>query len=381
MQKNLSYKKIVKLQKSKIKKRYFHKISKKNKNKNKINKIHKVSKIMAGGSGKYPMHLPHNCNLQGKCPNEQIKKRIIKEIEQFKTSENYIINYTNFNFDDIKCHIYMTYKKKYFIKIIYNENYPFSIPCIYVNDVCINIYLDDIEWTSSHKLGKIHTIIQTYYTKYLNKNNNNNNNNNNNKKYNKKVLILCHNKNVKGSFNPLQLENHFYGIIDKDNPVSFFENLFSDYKLEGIPKFDTVDTIPGGTFIDDAFSREFINKHIEEYDLIMVPDCGGPWEKLVSIKSNSNNLFNTGLSLTQDEINKNKTHLIELSLSLTEMLKPNGIIQFGKFISNTPCTIKDKAFPDFMNALFYYLQQNNFTAQIKNVDGIGNTIIAVKNKK
>lgn len=99
--------------------------------------------------------------------------------------------------------------------------------------------------------------------------------------FDKKVLILCHNRKVTGTFTPLGLNNHFYGIdfnID-GTETKLFKNIFEEYKLSGTPKFETVDIIPGGTYTDDAFSDEF-NAHTDDYDLVLVPDCGGPWYTL-----------------------------------------------------------------------------------------------------
>ena len=63
----------------------------------------------------------------------------------------------------------------------------------------------------------------------------------------KKVLILCHPKIVTGSFEPLKLNNHFYGDINEEKK-SLFEILFEKYKLSGTPTFETIDN---NTFINE----------------------------------------------------------------------------------------------------------------------------------
>jgi hypothetical protein len=130
--------------------------------------------------------------------------------------------------------------------------------------------------------------------------------------FDKKVLILCHPEKVTGTFVPLTLNNHWMGQEGTPKEDSF-NILFSDYKLTGRPIFDTVDIKKGGTYVANAFSEEFITAHENEYDLVMVPDCAGPW-----VYSQCGPTADLG-------------QFISLSLSLTRMVKPDGIIQFSKF--------------------------------------------------
>jgi hypothetical protein len=127
--------------------------------------------------------------------------------------------------------------------------------------------------------------------------------------FDKKVLILCHNKLVTGTFDPLTLNNHWFGLYD------IFPRLFKKYNLEGNPLFETVDVKPGATYQEDAFSDDFINSHQCEYDLVMVPDCGGNWVDFQFLES------------------EDSEPLIKLCLKITQMVKPNGIILFSKFIN------------------------------------------------
>ena len=60
-----------------------------------------------------------------------------------------------------------------------------------------------------------------------------------------KVLILCHNKKVTGSFDNFELNKHWWGTtMMKDNSTSFFKHIFKNYNLkdkENLPDFETVD--------------------------------------------------------------------------------------------------------------------------------------------
>jgi hypothetical protein len=168
---------------------------------------------------------------------------------------------------------------------------------------------------------------------------------NNEKLFDKKVLILCHPKKVTGSFEPLVLNNHHYGPK--------FNELFSRYKFTGTPKFETVDIESGGTYQDDAFSDSFINKHINEYDLIMVPDCDGPW-----YFQNNN-----GVTFEHDESLRKK--LLNLCLNLTKMLKSNGIILFGKLLQEESFIINNFEYKSFKNALLEIFIYNNFEANTR----------------
>jgi len=187
-----------------------------------------------------------------------------------------------------------------------------------------------------------------------------------------KVLILCHPKIVTGSFNPLTLNNHWYGLKMQEGKPHLFEQLFSEYNLKGIPTFETVDPFSvsaeniikfnwppdnvRGTYIEDAFSDEFINKHIGEYYLVMVPDCGGRWYT------------------EQSNYPVNKENLLKLCLDLTKMVKKDGFIQFGKFLSKG-C---DNPPPPFFTDLDNLLKQNSFDTKIKCVSGATWCLIAHK---
>ena len=231
------------------------------------------------------------------------------------------------------------------IEVIFPDDYPFKPPIIKLNNIIISISF--FKWTPAM------IFITLLYPPAV-------------KPSDKKVLILCHNKLVTGSFEPLTLENHWYGMPFFPNKDTILNCLFKKYNLTGNPIFDTIDVLPGGTLTGDAFSDDFINfidTSIEKkYDLVMVPDCGGPW---VQLRCN-------------DEA---ETKLIYLSLKLTKLVKPNGIIQFGKILGSRSCTINEKKYDSFISALCHHLEMNGFKTEIIVVDGIGENIIAQRQQR
>lgn len=154
--------------------------------------------------------------------------------------------------------------------------------------------------------------------------------------FDKKVLILCHNTLVTGTFVPLTLNNHWFGYI--------FPRLFEKYNLEGKPLFETVDIRPGGTYNADAFSNVFVDSHQGEYDLVIVPDCNGSWYEF------------------QYEDPESVDNFLSLCLKLTIMIKPTGLILFSKLMK--------KGIIPLLNDV---LQRNNFITEIinENVDEEG----------
>jgi len=135
------------------------------------------------------------------------------------------------------------------------------------------------------------------------------------------ILILCHPKKVTATLNPLVLENHWWGSSDLCEGTTVFNYIFSKFdigRLKGTPVVDTIDLYPGGTFADDAFNDKFINSHLNEYTLILVPDCGGKWVEFQYQKNK------------KDEYNETA----EICFKLTNMLKKNGLIVFSKFLDS-----------------------------------------------
>jgi hypothetical protein len=259
--------------------------------------------------------------------------RIINEIRKLSSE---IYKEIIYNKDEL-CLTFIRISDNESIKIIFPKTYPFGIPAIYINNRIIPVN----DWIPTKK-----------FTDYLN--------------FDKKVLIVAHAFGVFGTFEPLTLKNHWYGSSEMD----YFKKLFLDYSLKGNPVFETIDIKPGGTYQQDAFSDKFIESHINNYDLVMVPDCGGIWYELQN--SHTGKLF-----LTEEEINDNKEKLIEICLNFTKIVKPGGIIQFSKFLSEIPCVIYSENFNTFSDALSYHLKLNGFEVKIKILD---NTIFLIGQK-
>jgi hypothetical protein len=190
---------------------------------------------------------------------------------------------------------------------------------------------------------------------------------------NKLVLILCHPRIVTGTFSPdYQLSNHWWG-----DDKGIYRELFKEYNLQGNPIFETIDVLKGGTYQGNAFSDEFIDSHIDRYDLVMVPDCGGEWYE--SQRETIGKLFGPKTDLTKDEQNMRKSFLIGLCINLTRVVKKRGIICFSKFISNSSCTIEGREYKTFSQALNFYLNQNGFDSKIKVLSsGPDEYIMAIK---
>jgi len=174
------------------------------------------------------------------------------------------------------------------------------------------------------------------------------------------VLILCHPKQVTGTFSPeYQLNNHWWG--GHEGKKNIYKRLFEEYRLIGEPIFQTIDVKPGGTYVADAFSDEFINSNINKYDLVMVPDCGGQWYNYqIDIIGN---LFESR-KLSEYEKNMRKSSLISLCINLTKVVKNGGIICFSKFIDKSSCIIEEIGYGTFSQALVFYLNQNGFNCKI-----------------
>ena len=186
-----------------------------------------------------------------------------------------------------------------------------------------------------------------------------------------KVLILCHPRIVTGSFSPLELTNHFYGLknITGEGEDSIFHNIFINDNLQdffetsGNPTFETVDILPGGTYQADAFSDEFINAHKNEYDLIMVPDCDGEW--YIKQQTSEMKSFSKIRDFSPEEINKNLDDLKNYCIKLPQMLKKNGIILINKISHDLIVKLLD-----------VFSESNGYRSEIRNIRSVGPVLIA-----
>ena len=163
----------------------------------------------------------------------------------------------------------------------------------------------------------------------------------------KKILILCHPKivsiNDKG-----ELQNHFYG----DTNLNIFNRLLPHFTLNKDDVIETVDIKQGGTYKDDVFANgvnAFTSTHMNEYDLVLLPDCEGKW-------------------MTEDD----EQNFVIMCMNLTNMVKQYGFIIFGKLV---------KMETNFYVSLIDKLKENTQfnVCDTSIVESIGRVIIAQKN--
>lgn len=157
------------------------------------------------------------------------------------------------------------------------------------------------------------------------------------------VLILCHPKiiNIQNGI----ITNHWYNDI--------ILRILKIYNIDiNFLLFDTVDIRQGGTIVDDCFSEEFQFKHLYEYDMIILPDCGGKWYTL------------------QEE--HNLVEFRTLVTGITTMLKYNSSILIDKFI-----------YPEFRECTRLLLEELGFIIRTIDCELFGNKyahfIFATKN--
>jgi SAM-dependent methyltransferase len=80
-------------------------------------------------------------------------------------------------------------------------------------------------------------------------------------------------------------------------------------------KVDTIDLAPGGTIVADGFSKSFIDSHENEFDIVILPDCGGLWNEF-----------------QKEHNDENFQRLLSLMIELIRLVKPGGTIMFGKIM-------------------------------------------------
>jgi hypothetical protein len=120
-----------------------------------------------------------------------------------------------------------------------------------------------------------------------------------------KMLIYCHNRIVDLTRADT---NHWQGPI--------FKQILIERGIDPTEiKVDTIDRLPGGTIVGDGFSKSFIDSHENEFDIVILPDCGGKWYEF-----------------QKEHNDENFQSLLSLMIELLRLVKPGGIIMFGKIL-------------------------------------------------
>src|SRR3989344_4170211 len=157
----------------------------------------------------------------------------------------------------------------------------------------------------------------------------------NDKSYENRILVYCHN-------NPIiphpktKSEIHLAGYNTHWLSEFFNEKI----KLKGLKNLwiETIDILPKNpekTIFDklienkrvlynhiqtDGFDTSsldsFINTHYNIYDIVFMPDCGGPWSDAWNIKDN------------EQRVNK----IISILMDVLKIVKPNGWLIFSKIL-------------------------------------------------
>jgi len=260
--------------------------------------------------------------LKGGSQNlEILRKRIPTEINLLN-----VLNVKNINFNEEENILKLEDNtNKFKFKL---DKYPFIKPIFYKNNTIINVNVL-IEWSASKTLKDI---LEKYYEREASE---------------FKILIFCHPRIVSGSIN--NIEGHFLG-----GDISFLGKE-AGITETGSLTIDTVDILPGGIYQADAFSDEFINENLYKYNLVFIPDCGGIWYELqTKFTENTPEVKNNNLSL-----------IIDYIIKVLNLVKINGIITFGKILFREPCKIRDIDFNNFIEAIMYFLKENNFISYCK----------------
>ncbi len=210
--------------------------------------------------------------------NPQIENRVQIEIKRLKDLDLF----DDFNYDKENNRITFIRKSDgCIIRIVLSQNYPFDKPIITYNNKNLNI--------DSWVIGKKLELLITDVPDNLEKKN--------------QILIMCH---------PRKLETHGHWLLDSDIKPLIEKERIDNYE------FITGDIISGGDIQDDLFSDGFINQNIENFNAVIMPDCGGFWYTLQESK----------------ECDK----LYKIIKKVMNIVKKNGVLFISKFI-----------FPDFYN--------------------------------
>jgi hypothetical protein len=129
------------------------------------------------------------------------------------------------------------------------------------------------------------------------------------------ILVYCHprkiNYNDKSSH--WWLSNTYADISRK--PIMDYILEHNNIKPTSA-KFNTVDIHGTPDYITDGFSSEFISQHQNEFDIVLLPDCGGIWHDISLIRDNEDASI----------------MLYTLIESILTIVKKNGYLYLSKLI-------------------------------------------------
>lgn len=117
----------------------------------------------------------------------------------------------------------------------------------------------------------------------------------------RKMLVYCHPHPIKKAGDHF-LWNFFSETVAKEGKK------MSDFAIS------SMDILPGGTIQADGFSDDFVQKHLNEYNLVFVPDCGGNWIKYQDPILNLNGIY-------------------DLISTVLKVVKPQGKLILSKFVA------------------------------------------------
>jgi hypothetical protein len=129
----------------------------------------------------------------------------------------------------------------------------------------------------------------------------------------RKILVYCHPKKINysdksshwwlsSSYDTLQSKPAINYILERNN-IKPESTTFRTVDITGKPDYQT-----------DGFSSEFITEHKNEFDIVMLPDCGGRWWEI---------------SKSGDDIDQSIL-LYSLIESLMNIVKPGGKLYLSK---------------------------------------------------
>ncbi len=142
-----------------------------------------------------------------------------------------------------------------------------------------------------------------------------------NEKHNdKNVLVFCHPKkiNIKDKDSHWWLNTPYPSISSK--PIMQYIFTRNNIPFENIIK--TVDINGSPDYKENGFDPMFINKHKNEFDIVMLPDCGGRWWGLTHIKDMGEQTIMLQL-LVDDLMNLVKT---KGALYLSKLIFPDKVL-------------------------------------------------------